>query len=882
MDKVAQKNGSGNHKDLIDRLILRFTEKMEKIPAFVQTRRKLFLLGMVGLTLAMVPGLFMVKMDNSNESFFREDDHSLDDYRFFKHKFGSDESLVIMLSPRDGDIFSPDSLKRVAELEEILNTEKLNPDSPLERITRVRSIISADYLESRGDTMISHPFIGDNLPDTMEESDRFRKLAVAHRDYPGTYFSKDFKHALIMVQTDFATRLADQKDEDGSGDDQVGSGEEFAEFDFGAPVESTTGDESGSGQLTTDVKFEQLQPFDYNPFVLRVMEIMEEQGYQDGAAEGVAPEKSKGEFQYILAGTPIFNHFTVRILTEDMGLLMILSLVLIFLLLAVSFRALSAMVWPLVIIILANVWTVAIFAYLQIEVSTMFTITLFLIITIGVASSVHILSGYRYFLQSAEGSVDRLRALSIAYKKSGFSIVLAALTTMVGLSALIFTPLVPIRTFGFMSAFGIFVALLQTLFLLPAFLYYWSPVSHEKEIHSAAAAEKNHAERVFQALLHKIYSAVVKAPVVIIVGFLVVTVIVSLAIPRVKVDTSFTKLAKRGLGFTESLEMIDRYFGGANSVEIVVNTNRTDGIKDALLFQAVEDFSQTVLKERPEFVPRINSIASAVKESYRVLKGGEERYYRIPGDTRTLSQVLFTYESVDPESRRLMVDDDWSALRISLQVYTKSSYEYTGFMDDLDRWIDQYFTPLNKPDLVVTKTGGIPMMMKIIQYISLSQLKSFALALSVVSVILLVVFGSVKYGLIAVIPNLTPIAVMMGIAGWFGIDLDTDTLIVMPLAIGIVVDDTIHFMTHYRAEIARGSSTVEAIEVSIKEVGQAMMFTSFILMFAFLIFLISIYIPFVNFGIMAASAIAVALLADLFLLPALLLIFDKHEKRVAG
>src|SRR5690606_15208052 len=132
---------------------------------------------------------------------------------------------------------------------------------------------------------------------------------------------------------------------------------------------------------------------------------------------------------------------------------------------------------------------------------------------------------------------------------------------------------------------------------------------------------------------------------------------------------------------------------------------------------------------------------------------------------------------------------------------------------------------------------------------------------------------------IALIPNVIPVLLITGLIGWSGIPLDSDTLLVVPIAIGISVDDTIHFLTHYRTLLLRGFSCLEAIRETLREVGQAIFFTSVVLSAGFLIFGLSAYQAMTNFGVFSSIAIAVALLADLILLPALLMIFRPFERK---
>jgi hypothetical protein len=866
-----EKHPSPETQEGIDNLILKFAEKLGKIPGIMISKRLPFLVLILAVVGTLSSGIGKLRMEQSFETFFEEDDTSTADYRLFRNKFGSDESVVILYKSLNGDIFTTDSLQKIKNFEDEINSNRTNPDSALNRVKRIRSIVSADYLETRGSTMINRKFIGDNIPSDRVEIEKIKKLALAHKDYPGSYFSKDLQYGLITITTDFGTRLAPnpagKKTEKPAGT----TGGMPDEFDFES-FESEKKEITGS---TEKVKYEELQPKDYSPFIREIRKILNEQGWSPVFPQYGVPFKpdEKNSRKYAISGNPWVQEF-VDVLTEiDMGILMTISLGITFLMLAVSFRSLSAMVWPFVIITFSELTTIGLSAWLGISASMMILIVVFLILTLGVASTVHILSGFKIFMLEGANKDD---ALKIAYTKSGISIILAALTTMGGLSALVLMPLVPIRNFGITATMGIFIALILTLFLLPILLSFWAPYKTGSDL------KHNPVEKVFQNILRWINKVVINRPIPIMIIFLVVSVIGLSGFNRIKIDTSFSEMARDGYGISETFDIIDKFFGGASSVEFMIDSGETEGVRNVPVLNAIDRFTSRILKERPDFVPRAFSLVNAVKDSHRLLTDGNESNYKIPDTNEKLGQVLVMYDSADPESRRMMVDDDWRIARISLQVYTKSSYEYQGFMKDINTWIVEYFDPLKKefPELKVTITGGIPLMMNVVDYISWSQVRSFALALIIVSMILFLTYGSVRFGILAIIPNLVPMTVIIGLAGWLDLELDTDTLIVMPLAIGIVVDDTIHFLTHYRAELARGATAQEAIAVSLKEVGQAMMFTSFILAGGFLVFLASVYIPFNKFGILSGGAIISALLADLFLLPSLLVVFYPETMKI--
>ena len=188
------------------------------------------------------------------------------------------------------------------------------------------------------------------------------------------------------------------------------------------------------------------------------------------------------------------------------------------------------------------------------------------------------------------------------------------------------------------------------------------------------------------------------------------------------------------------------------------------------------------------------------------------------------------------------------------------------------REIDEVFGPLrvDYPEMTIGLAGGLPLIMGMADAYSRAQIESFGLVLVVVTVLLLGVFGSARVGLVAMVPNVYPALITFGVMGLWRIPLDVDTLVIAPMLIGIAVDDTIHFVTHYRVFLAETGDGWIAIRRTLHEVGQAIVFTSIILVLGFMVLIFSNHEGLANFGLLIAVAFGTALLADLLLLPVLL------------
>lgn len=840
---------------LTDRWLKKYTDWMVAIPEF-SFRRRWWVLGFFAvLTFGLSFGLKNLKIDQTMDTWLDAGDSSLLDYHRFRYFFGSDEYVMIMFKPAGKEVFESDTLKKVKALEDELNKKRLEKGSPLNRITRVRTIVTADYLESKGDTLKNRKFIGSEIPDAKMLAE-IKKLAQTQRDFPGSWFSKNSEFGAILILTDYGARIAKAENAEVKKDGA-------AEFDF-------SDNKTAKKDRNKIPKMEAADPTDYLAFNTELDKILKAQKW----ANPTVGEPSSKTMDYLIGGGPWVAAFFMNIMMEQMGMIMMLALALILITLAIAFRSVSAMLWPTLIIALSVVWTLGIIGLSNVTMTMMINIVVILNLTVGISSAVHILSGYKYF----HVTMEKRDALKKTYEKSGVSIMLATLTTLAGMMSLVVVPIVPIRNFAVAASFGILFAYIGTIFLLPSLLTFWAPgVSKNKE-----TGEK--MQGLFERQIQRFVSFIIRTtgdkPKAVIAIFSVIMLLSLTGYPRVTVDTNFIQSVKSGFGFKETFETLDQHFGGTTNVEVVINTGKNDGLKDVKLLAAMDAFAERAKKERPDFVTKTNSLVNAVKDSHKNLMNGKEENYKLPADNQKLKQVLIMYDGADPESRKLVADDDWEKGRITLQVVNKSSFEYEDFLKQVEGWLKEYLEPLKKdnPDLTYYATGGIPIMMRLTSYLTKSQLSSFGLALVVITVIMFLIYGTIRYGIIAMLPNIFPILITVGVAGWFKIPLDSDTLLVLPIAIGIAVDDTIHFLTHYRGELMAGHKRLDAIKTTLREVGQAMIFTSVILTTGFLIFLPSIYVPFRNFGLLSAIAISMALLADLFFLPALLTAFGKTNK----
>lgn len=854
-------------KNLLNSLNIYF----QSVPAKLRKIRWIILSLFIILTVVMVFGIPKSKFDMTMDSWFSDDNEVKIALNHFRNQFGSDENIFIVYKPKDGDVFSEKSLRLVESIrKELINFRfrlKKDEKSGLERITKVRTIVSASVLKADKDTLVAEKFIGKNIPKTTKQREIVRKKGFAHKDFPLSYFSKDSSYGGILIETDIGTTpIETYEDKTNKGDDsedfagELGSEDEEIEMDIQESVEE-------------NIRFKPVGFEEYLDIMKDLNKIIKKPEYTE-------------HFEYFPVGNAPMMEFFMEMM-EEMGPLYMGMLLMMIALLWFLFRSFSAVLWPICVVVLSTIWTVGVFGWFQTTITTMLVLTVMLVLAVGIADTIHIMSGYLFFRN--EG-ISHKEALDSAYLKAGLPCLLTTVTTMAGMLALSYTPILHIKVFGYMSAAGVGFAYIFTIYLLPLLMDLWTPVPRKKR--NKKIVKPSLFRRILpdfagiiQRLLDHIIPMVRKNPSIYIILFLGIFILCVYGGTKVKVDSNIIETTKPGSSLRRIYEVVDKNMMGTQNLEIFINMGSENALKDPKVLFAIEEIQNKIEGKYKHLVVKTSSLVNIVKDAYKVLNEDREEMYKIPNDPKTLGQTLFLFNNANTRDRRKMVSDDYSKSHISVQLYNSGSYEYTAFFKDVQEDIKVSFKPLEKkyPEKVVTVTGGLALMMELTDYISWAQVKSLGLAIAIISVLLIFLFGSLRVGFLSVIPNLIPATMTFGLLGLFDIPLDSDTLIIAPVIIGIAVDDTIHFLTHYRAEVIKDGDIIKALENTVKEVGQAITFTTLILGIGFFIMSFSTNMSLVKMGTFGSLAIFTALFCDLFMLPALILVFRpkflKKERR---
>ena len=805
------------------------------------------------ITAFLAAGMDKVIIDESIEAYLRDDDPVKVAYNHFRSYFGSDEYVYVVYRAEDKDIFSDKSLKTLKKVHDELVNYRLNMEfkekSPLDHIKEVKSLINVKYMESHDDTLYSRNFVGDRIPKNSSQREKLRNKGLNHPDYPYLYLSLNSEYGGIVIRTDFNAEVVEDQESNisSSNFDSDDMDESFSEDD--EVVYHSTEEEKKFQLKRTDIQ-------EYPAFINALNKIFEN------------PEHSK-VLKFYPVGNPVIMHFFATAVMADMSRLMGYVLLIIIFLLFILFKSISAIIWPIIIVTLTIIWTIGLIGWSGIPSSAMIQVIVFIALSVGIADAVHILSGYLFFRNHGQNHND---AIDSVMKKSGLACFLTSITTSVGLISLILVPLKPISCFGIFASIAVLLAFFFTVVLLPLMLDLWSPISKVKKVKK---------EHFVLRIIKKIENISIERSKLVVFIFSIVAILLLYGLSQLKVDSNFVEVIKETLPLRKAYTVVDNHMAGTSNMEIMLSFNKDDALKDPEVLFSMESIQEFMHREHGEKVLKTMSLVNVVKESYKALNNDNPQKYIIPADPDVLKQVLFLFSNANPEDRRRLVSDDYSRARIGVNALNVSSIEALKIIDNIQSFIDNKFLHLKEkyPDVKVIVTGNMALLAIMLDYISWSQIKSFSMALAIISFILLIVLGSLKAGAVSLLPNLFPILTTFGLMGFFKIPLDADTLIVAPIIMGLAVDDTIHFMTHFRLEMNKYNNVAKAAIYSIREAGQAITFTSIILSTSFLVFLLSFHNGLSHFGIFSAIAILTALISDLFLLPALCQIIQVDFKK---
>jgi predicted RND superfamily exporter protein len=345
---------------------------------------------------------------------------------------------------------------------------------------------------------------------------------------------------------------------------------------------------------------------------------------------------------------------------------------------------------------------------------------------------------------------------------------------------------------------------------------------------------------------------------------------------KLNVDTNVKSMFPKEAKIRTDIDIVDRNMMGSQTLAVYLDLGSEYAFHDPFVLNKLDALQKLIETKYSKNVVRTLSLVNVAKRSYQVLNDEKEEKFVVPETRQILSNTLFMFDNSNPGQRRKMVSDDFSKAHITVYLRNGGSHEYTQVFEGLQKDIDAMTLDLKKnyPQTKATVTGLFTLVMQGSDYVSWNALSSFGWAVVGISVILLLIFGTLKAGLISVAANAIPVMLAFGIMGLSGVPLDFTTVLIAPIVIGLAVDDTVHFLTHYRHELGVLGSPERAVEATLLEAGQSVTYTSLILALGLGVLAFSSGPGNANVGIYGALAVIVGWICELLLTPSLILVFD--------
>ncbi|MFK7785386.1 MAG: RND family transporter [Crocinitomicaceae bacterium] len=571
---------------------------------------------------------------------------------------------------------------------------------------------------------------------------------------------------------------------------------------------------------------------------------------------------------YRLAGRSIGQKFYIDKMSTEMLFFVGLSAFLIIGFLFLAFRSTWGILIPQVVIVGGMVWIIGGMGLFEEPINIILIVLPSIMFIVSMSDVIHLVSRYLDALRTEDNS---FAAIKLAVKEVGLATLLTSITTAIGFFSLYFVRVQPIQVFGIVMGIGVLVAFLLTFLTLPALFYIFPGPKFVRE------KKKDH---YWLRYLQTWFVGILKYRKRVLIGGLVVIVISLIGTFQMTSNNFIMDDLSPDEPLKVDFDYLDEHYGGVRPFEMSVTVkDTTKNVWDLDILSQVDSVQQYIQNEYKAEVK--TSLVSTLKVFNRSAHSGAKEFFELPPSKRKIKKYRrFLRMAGGGKFVRTFVDSTEMIMRVSGSIPDLGNNEISKRNKKLEKFIAQK----EKSGLVDYQlTGTAHLIDKNISYLSSSLVMGLALSILIVALIIGLIYRSIPILLISIVPNVLPLIFIAGIMGFTGIELKTTTAIIFTIAFGIAVDDTIHFLGKFKYELMKGHSKLYALKRSYLTTGKAMILTTLILCAGFLLLVFSSFLGTYYMGLMLCITLFVALVADLTLLPVLLLLFynpkPKKEKR---
>ncbi|PIE84731.1 MAG: hypothetical protein CSA07_01330 [Bacteroidia bacterium] len=574
-----------------------------------------------------------------------------------------------------------------------------------------------------------------------------------------------------------------------------------------------------------------------------------------GKQEEIIKQAKYASLHPLGTGLPYVGYKKNLFFAQEAPRVFLLSVVLALLVLALVTRSLRGMLLPILCSIGGIFFLFGVVVLVDYHPDpNLMVVPIVMAFAIPLAYNIHV---YSLFRQRFYATGRRRESVVETMEEVAWPVLISALTTIAALLTFIFTPVDPLRFIGFGTAIAIGFAFVSLALLFPSLMSF----GRDREPRALYREGNAWWDRRLTALARWVLAH--PKPILLVSLPLLAIMLYGATLVRISFDPK-TTIGERVEYVRDILAISDSQIGSLYTYNLLVDLGEPGRAKEPENLRRLDRLTERIEKELA-LTMRTNSIVRIVKDLNSTLNDGTQATYAIPQTEEELAQLLLLYENAGGTEAEYWMDYDYRRLRLMVEI---SDFDSQVCEDELARV--QTFAQEIFPDADVQVVGMLPQFITMMQYVARGQISTFLLSLGIIALILMAVFGSVKVGLVGMIPNLAPAICVAGIMGYTGMPLDMITATIIPVILGISVDDTVQILNLARRQFLQHGSYAQAMNVSFRIAGRAVIFSTLIISANFGTFAISLSNNLLYLGILSVTGLVVALLADLFITPLIL------------
>jgi predicted RND superfamily exporter protein len=562
-----------------------------------------------------------------------------------------------------------------------------------------------------------------------------------------------------------------------------------------------------------------------------------------------------------VSGMPYIRTLNSQNIIDEIGKFIIAALGVTSLIFFFFFRSWRATFISMVVVLIGVMWTFGIIGLLEYEITVLTALIPPLIIVIGIPNCIFLINKYQHEVNKHG---NKAKSLQRVITKIGNATLMTNVTTASGFATFIITESTLLKEFGTVASLSILAIFMLCLLSIPI-IYSYMPMPKDKHL-------EHLNKRWITTFVDWMERMVRYKKITIYVTALVLLVASIIGIYQIKISGSLIDDMPRKAEFYKDIKFFENEFNGVMPLEIMVDTKRKKGVMKLSNLKRMDELEE-LITETPQLSKPI-SVVSLVKYSKQAYYNGNPKYYQLPSSQE--NSFILSYaknSSQDVDLLKNFVDSTGQYARITTFMKDVGTDKMERIEENLREKIDKVFPEENYN---VTLTGKAYLFQKGTYFLVNNLILSLSLAIVLISLFMAYMFRSFRMIIVSLIPNLLPLLVTAGLMGYLGVPIKPSTILVFSIAFGISVDDTIHFLAKYRQELQANHWKIrKSVYAALRETGVSMFYTSIVLFFGFSVFIISSFGGTVALGALVSVTLLFAMLANLLLLPSLLLSLER-------